>query len=82
MDFVDGKRILEYTEECSKTQASKMIINVLKQCQALDKIGIDKEEMHHPRKHIIVTASGAVMIDFERAHFNRTPKNVTHLCSF
>ena len=49
---------------------------------ALDRLGVDKEEMHHPVKHIIVGKNKVHLIDFERAHTALKPKNVTQFCQF
>ena len=48
----------------------------------MDKIGADKEEMHHPVKHILVSRYKPFMLDFERTHFVKDPKNVTQFCQF
>ena len=42
----------------------------------------NKDEMHHPLKHIIITPSGPVLIDFERCKETKKPKNVTQFVEF
>jgi len=59
----------------------KIGLEVLKQCYKIDKLGIDKFEMHHPLKHILI-GKKIVMIDFERCKFSEKPKNVTQFCQF
>ena len=45
---------------------------------------MDKEEMHHPYKHIIIDrkTKKPVLLDFERCHKTQEPKNVTQFCSY
>jgi putative serine/threonine protein kinase len=45
----------------------------------LDKLGINKEEMNHPEKHIIFSKGKVFFIDFEKAHLSKKRKNVTQL---
>jgi len=48
----------------------------------MDKLNINKEEMSHPIKHIIVNKNKAVMIDFERTRYTQKPGNITQFCDF
>lgn len=59
----------------------KIGLEVLKQCYKMDKLGIDKFEMHHPLKHVLI-GEKVVMIDFERCKYSKHPKNVTQFCQF
>jgi len=79
--FVSGDYIKDWILKASKKSISKMFKDVLKQCNTLDKMKINKLEMHHPLKHIIISHS-PVMIDFERAHKTKSPKNVTQFLQF
>ena len=47
----------------------------------LPELGINKEEMHRPLKHIILSKK-PVMIDFERSYKTKNPHNVTQFCTF
>ena len=77
--FVNGIFIIDYF----KLYNSKpIIINVLKQCRILDKLKINKMEMHNPYKHVIIEKKNPVMIDFERTYKTQKPKNVTQFCQF
>ena len=69
-EFVSGKRIVECLNK-------KVIKKVFEQCRILDKLKIDKKEMVNPYKHVLVNKNKVVMIDFERCHKVKTPKNVT-----
>lgn len=80
-EFVDGKRILDYVAENDKKQIIRVLKNVFMQCRILDKLKIDKREMHNPWKHILV-GKKIVMIDFERCHRVERGKNVTQFGQF
>ncbi len=80
--FVEGKFIEEYSESSPKKQVIKVLLDVLRQCYKLDKLGINKEEMHNPYKHILIARDDIVLIDFERAKFTKKPKNVTQFCQY
>ena len=81
-NFVEGDFIMDFFEKADRKIIKKVLISVLRQCNMLDKMGINKEEMHHPLKHIIVKNTKAVMIDFERVHASQKPKNVTQFLQF
>ena len=86
--FVDGEFIIDYIKGLKKNKESRKIIlkiiqNVLDQCYVLDKLKVDKEEMHHPLKHIIVDKKQNVtLLDFERCHIVDYGKNVTQFVVF
>ena len=82
-EFVDGVRIEEFLETASDNDAKNIIRQVLKQCHAMDKVGINKFEMTHPYKHILISEDlNATMIDFERCKHSVKPKNVTQVCQY
>ena len=81
-DFIDGDFIIDYIKKSNKNYIKKIIKNIFNQLFLLDKLKIDKEEMHHPIKHIIVNKNKPYIIDFERVHFSQNPKNVTQFCQF
>ncbi len=78
-EFVKGKFILEFLKE--KKNIKKIILDILEQCYIMDKIKINKLEMHHPIKHIIIDKK-PVLIDFERAYYTKRPKNLTQFFQF
>ena len=86
--YVDGEFIIDYIKTLEKNKESKKIIlkiikNVLEQCYVLDGLNVDKEEMHHPLKHIIVDKKQKVtLLDFERCHIVDYGKNVTQFVVF
>lgn len=80
--FIEGDFILNYIAKSSKNQIKKILKNILNQMHKLDKLKVDKEEMHHPLKHVLIKNEKACLIDFERAHYSASPKNVTQFCQF
>lgn len=86
MEFIEGERIDEWIEKHTRKEQKQIIavlVDVLGQCFLLDKIGVTKEEMHHPGKHIIINVHTIpVMIDFERCSRTEHPKNVTQFIEF
>lgn len=77
-EFIEGERILDYWV---KKKDPKIILEIFNQLRVLDKLKVDKEEMHHPVKHIII-GKKVVMIDFERCHKSLKPKNISQFCQF
>ena len=79
--FVEGIEIMKFVDTASKKEILLVLEEVMKQCLVMDKLGINKEEMHRPLKHILVGPK-VVMIDFERCKFSEKPKNVTQVCQY
>ncbi|MCK4522171.1 MAG: hypothetical protein KAU20_06360 [Nanoarchaeota archaeon] len=80
--YVDGEFIVDYVENCgNKSGIIKIIKDVYNQCFKMDKLNVDKEEMHHPVKHVII-GKKVVFLDFERCHEVKKGKNVTQFCQF
>ncbi|MDD5649969.1 MAG: hypothetical protein PHF86_06040 [Candidatus Nanoarchaeia archaeon] len=79
--YVKGEFILDYIEKNEKKKIISILKEILKQCFILDKLKINKLEMHFPIKHIIIDKK-PVLIDFERCYFTENPKNVTQFCQF
>ena len=81
--FVEGEFILDFLEKACKRDIVKVITTVFEQLFILDKLGVNKEEMHHPVKHVIVGKNlKVILLDFERCHRSLKPKNVTQFCQF
>ncbi len=81
-EYVDGDLITDYIKKSGKTNIKKTIKKIFSQMFAMDKLKIDKEEMHHPLKHVIISKNKPFLIDFERVHHAQNPKNVTQFCQF
>ena len=74
---------LEHAAKKNKALIKKIIKNVFIQCFRMDKIKANKEEMHHPYKHIIIDKNKKpIMVDFERCHKSIEPKNVTQFSTY
>jgi release factor glutamine methyltransferase len=80
-EFIEGEFIKDWLPKAKKPSIKKVLKTVLLQCHKMDSLSINKEEMHHPVKHIII-GKKIVMIDFERAHKTIDPKNVTQFCNY
>ncbi len=82
MEFIEGMLFEEYLVTASKAKIKKAIDSLFEQMRVLDALGINKEEMHHPFKHIIVRDDKPVLIDFERCRYTEKPKNVAQLLQY
>ncbi len=81
--FVEGVLFLDWIKTATKKEIFLVIKDLLNQCFIMDQIGVNKEEMHHPHKHIFITKHNKpVMIDFERCSRTENPKNVTQFVEF
>ncbi len=80
-EFVEGIKIKDWLPKAKKTEIRRVFKNVLKQCFVLDQLKINKEEMHSPLKHVLL-GKKVTLIDFERAHETKAPKNVTQFLQF
>ncbi len=80
-NFIYGKFIEQYFEKENKKKILKVINNIIDKCFILDKLLINKEEMHNPFKHIIINKN-IKLIDFERCSYTNKPKNVTQFCQY
>lgn len=89
-NFVEGDFIFDFIEKESKENILIVLRKLFQQMYKLDSIGLNKFEMHHPHKHIIIQNKiikekkylNPVLIDFERARFTDDPKNLTQFCDF
>jgi release factor glutamine methyltransferase len=80
-EFVEGVFIEEFIKGHNKERIILMLKKVFEQLYTMDRLGINKFEMHRPVKHIII-GKEPVLIDFERARYTQDPKNVTQFCDF
>jgi len=89
--FIKGIPIRDFmgNGKTSKSQLKKVLMDALRKCFAMDKLGLNKEEMTNPYKHIIVDASGkskanpkVQLIDFERCRKTLKPGNVTQFSQY
>jgi len=81
--FIEGTFIKDFFETHNKKEIKSVLDKVFKIMYKLDQLKIDKEEMHHPKKHVIIDEKLNVhLIDFERANKTLKPKNVTQFCQY
>ncbi|MCX8147629.1 MAG: methyltransferase, partial [Candidatus Woesearchaeota archaeon] len=81
--FIEGKFIEEFLKNSSKEDIIKVLRDIFMQCCEMDRLGINKEEMNHPYKHIIIGKNRkAFLLDFERARKTKNPHNVTQFCQY
>lgn len=86
-DYIPGDFILDFIKELESNKKNKSIViriikDIFNQLFILDMLKVDKEEMHHPVKHIIINKNKAFLIDFERCHKVKKGKNITQFCDF
>ncbi|MBI5393251.1 methyltransferase [Candidatus Woesearchaeota archaeon] len=86
IELIEGPKILDFLKSSSREANLTIIKDLFAIVCKLDELGINKEEMHHPLKHIIVQANGKdnkpKLIDYERASYTKNPKNLTQFCQF
>lgn len=80
--FVKGQFIMDFIKKNNKTKIKKVLKNVFDQCFLMDELRINKEEMHHPLKHVLVDYPKVTLIDFERVYQSKKPHNVTQFVQF
>ncbi len=81
--FVDGRFILDWVQDATKGDIKGVLRDLLQQCHTMDKMGVNKEEMHHPMKHIVINSwNQPVLLDFERCYTTEKPHNVTQFVEF
>ncbi|MBW2981611.1 DUF2431 domain-containing protein [Candidatus Woesearchaeota archaeon] len=82
-DYVEGEFLPLFLEKASKSKSKKVLIEIMKQCFILDRLKINKEEMHRPLKHVLIDKKlNVTMIDFERTHKTKKPKNLTQFIQY
>ncbi len=82
MEFIDGYLFEEFIQMQQKKDILFMIKKLLQQMYLFDSLGINKYEMNHPDKHIIIRKGIPIMIDFERCRYTEDPKNITQVVQF
>jgi putative serine/threonine protein kinase len=88
MEFVEGRTIWEVIRTGDSDEIKLVALRTAEICRTLDVFGLQKEEMNHPDKHVIVSWSGrsaklspeclnVKLIDFERSKESSKPSNLT-----
>ncbi len=83
IDPEDLKIVMQRIEGCriSECLNADVVARCFDCCYLLDKLGLQKEEMNHPDKHILIS-DRVYFIDFERGRFKRNPSNLTQFCAY
>ncbi len=85
MEFINGIFIRNFIKQSDSEELRRILQRCLDICYRLDRMRIQKEEMNHPGKHILIRDDKVYFIDFERAFDSPNPSNVTqfitYLCS-
>lgn len=92
MEFIDGISFMDFIEKNQKKKIQKIIQELCAQMYRLDILGINKQEMTHPHKHIIIQKKKEknknsktdmpVLIDFERCRYTNDSKVLTQFLQF
>lgn len=86
-EFIPGEFIIDFFKKSNKKDILNILKNVFDQMFIMDKLKLNKEEMHHPLKHIIIGKNKGKnkkpsLVDFERCKPGKNPRNVTQFCQF
>ncbi|MBR9676379.1 methyltransferase [Candidatus Woesearchaeota archaeon] len=82
-EFAEGETIVDWVDSASKSSIRKVLVECFRQLRLLDELSLDKKEMSHPQKHIIVGGDDKVtFLDFERSKKTNNLSNVTGFCQF
>eukprot|EP01065_Artemidia_motanka_P036389 TRINITY_DN44312_c0_g1_i1.p1 TRINITY_DN44312_c0_g1~~TRINITY_DN44312_c0_g1_i1.p1 ORF type:complete len:283 (+),score=31.59 TRINITY_DN44312_c0_g1_i1:64-912(+) len=83
MEWVDGLPLVDYLLRATQRAALWAVHELLDQCRRLDAVGLAKEEMTHPQRHVIITGPDRmILIDFDRANVCAQVRNVPQVCSY
>ncbi len=82
MEFLEGSLFKEYIKKNTKKMIKAIIKKLMQQLYQLDSLGINKQEMKNPYKHIIIKNHNPTLIDFERSRYTKTPCNITQFCQY
>jgi putative serine/threonine protein kinase len=80
--FVEGVALNAWVVGKSKVRITKVFRQILLKCRILDKLKVNKYEMHRPFKNVLIFKDKAKLLDFERCKVSLNPKNVTQFCQF
>ncbi|MBS3167819.1 serine/threonine protein kinase [Candidatus Woesearchaeota archaeon] len=79
-EFIEGKLLRDYLKENKNPE--KVLKQIMQQCKILDKLKINKKEMHKPIKNIIIKKDKVILLDFERCYYAKKPHNVNQFKEF
>jgi release factor glutamine methyltransferase len=84
-NYIEGDFIRQYFDKSStrKKDVIAVLKKVFEKMYKMDQLGLNKEEMHHPVKHVIVSKAGKpTLVDFERCKPKSKVHNVTQFAQF
>lgn len=83
---IEGDNIYDWLSNSfpnKKKKFKKIALSILAQCREMDSAGINKQELTHPDKDILIDKKGVPwIIDFERCRSTNKPHNVNQFCDF
>ncbi len=82
MEFIEGEPIRDFIKRAEVDEVRDVLKSCLDICHRLDRMRIQKEEMNHPGKHVLIREGDVYFIDFERSYDNPNPSNVTQFISY
>jgi putative serine/threonine protein kinase len=82
MEYLDGEHLCDFLKTCDEKSERKVLKKIMLQCRVMDKLKVNKFEMHRITKNAIVIRGDPILIDFEKCKIVLEPKNVTQFCQF
>ncbi|USN45612.1 MAG: hypothetical protein H6502_00580 [Candidatus Woesearchaeota archaeon] len=82
MEFIEGITIEDYIVQEESAKVRHVLQTCLQHCRELDRRQMNKFEMNHPPKHIIIRDHKPIFIDFERVRKTPRPKNVNQFVQY
>ncbi len=77
MEYIRGVNIGDVISSIG----SEELVEIMDACRTLDRLSIQKEEMNHPDRHIII-GNRIVLVDFERGVIRDRPSNLTQFLTY
>jgi len=95
-EFVEGEFLPEFLGREKKEYCLEVLHTILGYCRLLDRLGVNKEEMTRPIKHVLISIGTGkrswtlkkestvtvTMIDFERCAYKKSPNNVSQFVQY
>lgn len=83
MQYIEGETMEDWLmRQANLDEFRELLLKLLTQCYALDKIGLDHGELTRAKKHIRVVDKNPYILDFETASTSRRPKNLTSVIQY
>ncbi len=83
MELLEGESLDDFLKNCkSKDLIKEVLLDIFDQCRIMDKLKVNKFEMHNITKNAIVVGNKPTLIDFERCKTVLEPKNLTQFSQF